>query len=211
MGYICVMKVRQSWLRDADSVRTWDGVVAFWVVFWLVVGALAGWQIWNLGALSTGVVDSGRALGTAGKALQDISGLPVIGERTGELGQQVVTSGASIVAGGQEAATSTRVLAILLGFTIGFGPLGPVLFVYLPGRLAWRAEVAQIGSLLGDPTRRDAVMAALARRCLTNLTVAEVLKVTRDPEADLAAGRHDRLAAAELRRLGLRLTDLPGS
>ncbi|MDN5775746.1 MAG: hypothetical protein L0H96_02420, partial [Humibacillus sp.] len=87
----------------------------------------------------------------------------------------------------------------------------PVLFVYLPGRLAWRAEVAQIGSLLGDPTRRDAVMAALARRCLTNLTVAEVLKVTRDPEADLAAGRHDRLAAAELRRLGLRLTDLPGS
>ncbi len=211
MLYICVMKVRQSWLRDADSVRTWDGVVAFWVVFWLVVGALAAWQIWNLGALSTGVVDSGRALGTAGKALQDISGLPVIGERTGQLGQQVVTSGASIVAGGQEAATSTRVLAILLGVTIALGPLGPVLFVYLPGRLAWRAEVAQIVSLLGEPTRRDAVLAQLARRSLTNLTVAQVLAITSEPEADLAAGRHHRLAAAELRRLGLRLADLPAS
>ena len=54
-------------------------------------------------------------------------------------------------------------------------------------------------------------MAQLARRCLTNLSVAQVLKVTSEPEADLAAGRHDRLAAAELRRLGLRLADLPGS
>ncbi|MEO5745441.1 MAG: hypothetical protein ABIQ53_12765 [Terracoccus sp.] len=211
MGYICVMKVRQSWLRDADSVRTWDGVVAFWVVLWLVVGVLAGFQIWNLEALSTGVVDSGRALGTAGKALQDLSALPVIGERTGQLGQQVVTSGASIVTGGQEAATSTRVLAILLGVTIALGPLGPVLFVYLPGRLAWRAEVSQIVSLLGEPARRDAVLAQLARRCLTNLTVAEVLKITSEPEADLAAGRYDQLAAGELRRLGLRLADLRDS
>ncbi len=208
MGYICVMKVRQSWPRDSDSVRTWDGVVAFWVVFWLVVGVLAAFQIWNLGALSTGVVDSGRALGTAGKALQDLSALPVIGERTGQLGQQVVTSGASIVTGGQEAATSTRLLAILLGVTIALGPLGPVLFFYLPGRLAWRAEVAQIVSLLGEPARRDAVLAQLARRCLTNLTVAEVLTITSEPEADLAAGRYHQLAAGELRRLGLHVADL---
>ena len=163
MGYICVMKVRQSRLRDADSVRTWDGVVAFWVFFWLVIGGLAAWQIWNLGALSTGVVDSGRALGTAGQALKDISGLPVIGERTGELGQQVVTSGASIVAGGEQAATSTRVLAILLGFTIAIGPLGPVLFVYLPERLAWRARGGP-DRVPPRPTRRVAMPSWLSSR-----------------------------------------------
>ena len=205
------MKGHRSSLRDHDSVKTWDGVVALWVVFWLVIGVLAAIQIWNLGKLSTGVVDSGRALGTAGRALQDLSALPVIGDRTGQLGQQVTTSGASIIAGGQEAATSTRVLAILLGVTIALGPLSPVLFVYLPGRLAWRAEVSQVTALLRDPTRHDAVMAQLARRCLTNLSVAEVLKVSSEPEADLAAGRYDRLAAAELRRLGLRLAQPPPS
>lgn len=203
------MKARLSWLRDADTIRTWDGVVAFWVVFWLVVGVLAGLQVWNLGGLSTGLVDSGRALGTAGKALQDLSALPVIGDRTGELGRQVATSGSSIVAGGQEAATSTRVLAILVAITIAVGPLGPVLFAYLPARLAWRAEVAQVAALLRQPGQREAVLAQLARRCLTNLSITQVLRVTSDPEGDLAAGRHELLAAAELRRLGLRLSDPP--
>lgn len=203
------MKVRLSWLRDAETIRTWDGVVAFWVVFWLVVGVLAGFQVWNLGGLSTGVVDSGRALGTAGQALQDLSALPVIGDRTGELGRQVATSASSIVAGGQEAGSSTRVLAILLAVTIAVGPLGPVLFAYLPARLAWRSEVAQVAALLRQPEHREAVLAQLARRCLTNLTMVQVLKVTHDPEGDLAAGRHENLAAAELRRLGLRLTDPP--
>src|SRR4051794_30634386 len=30
---------------DAETLRAWDGIMVFWVVFWLVVGVCCGYQV----------------------------------------------------------------------------------------------------------------------------------------------------------------------
>ncbi|GAA5029558.1 hypothetical protein GCM10023258_26050 [Terrabacter aeriphilus] len=192
--------------RSAAAVTTWDGVVSFWVVFWLVVGVTTGYLIWQLTGLSAGVVDAGQALNTAGRALQDLSGTPVIGERTGELGNRIMETATSVRAGGASATTSLRGLAVVIGIAVGLGPLSPVLVIYLPRRLAWRREVREVSAVLAGPATsatQDAAVEILARRAVHNLGLRDLLAVTPDPEGDLAAGRCRSLARAELGRLGL--------
>lgn len=191
--------------RTATAVAAWDGIVAFWVVFWLVVGAATGYLIWQLTGLSLGVVEAGRALGTAGRALQDLSGAPVIGERTGELGNRVAETAASVRAGGESSMTSLRGLSVLIGVAVSLGPLSPVLFVYLPGRLAWRREVREVQGALDAAQSHDVAVQQLARRAVHNLGLRELLAISPDPEGDIAAGRGRELARAELQRLGLPL------
>ena len=191
--------------RTASAVAAWDGIVAFWVVFWLVVGAATGYLIWQLTGLSLGVVEAGRALDTAGRALQDLSGTPVIGERTGELGNRVTETAASVRAGGESSMTSLRGLSVLIGVAVSLGPLSPVLLVYLPRRLAWRREVREVQAALDTAHSHDAAVQQLARRAVHNLGLLELLTISPDPEGDIAAGRARELARAELQRLGLAL------
>ncbi len=199
---------------DAVSFRLWDGVVATWVVLWVVVGVWVGVELWALQGLSDGVVRSGGALGTAGRALNDLSGLPVVGERIGQLGGQVTESAAVVVTGGDEAGSSIRGLAVLLGITTGLAPLGPVLVCYLPRRLAWRREVRSVRRLLTQPDTREATLELLARRAHATLPASEVVRlgvgVPGTRRADAGPGGEGAttsvLAERELRRLGLRLT-----
>lgn len=194
-----------AWDSDAATMRAWDGVTAFWVALWLVIGAWTGYQIWQLTGLSASTVQAGNALGTAGRALQDLSGLPLIGPRTGELGQEVVTTGAGIVAGGHRADSSIRALAVLVGLAVGLSPAGSVLLFYLPGRLARGREIRGVSRVLREHGASPVVLAHLANRAVSSLTMAELMRVTPDPVGDLAAGRHESLAAAELSHLGLAL------
>ncbi|MEO7131896.1 MAG: hypothetical protein ABIZ07_11020 [Dermatophilaceae bacterium] len=188
---------------DARHLTLWDACALFWVVFWLVVGGWIGYSIWQLTGLTTGVLDSGKAIDTAGRALQDLSKVPVIGDRTGELGNQVVHTAAQITSGSLQAGGSIRALSVLIGTALGFGPMGALLFAYLPWRLGHRAEVRATSRALADPARREAALASLARRALTNLPLEQLLLLTPDPEAELAAGRYEQLAHAEMSRLGL--------
>lgn len=198
------MRVK-AWDADATTMRAWDGVTGFWVMLWLVIGTWTGYQIWQLTGLSTSTVQAGKALGTAGKALQDLSGIPLIGSRTGELGNEVATTGTGIVAGGQRAESSIRALAVLVGLAVGLSPAGPVLLLYLPRRLARGREIRGVSRVLQEHGASPVVLAHLANRAVSSLTMAELMKVTPDPAADLAAGRHESLAAAELSHLGLAL------
>jgi hypothetical protein len=184
-------------------VSAWDGLVAFWVVFWLVIGAATGYLIWQLTGLSDGVGAAGRALDTAGRALQDLSSAPVIGERTGELGDRVVETAVRVSAGGASAMASLRGLAVLIGIAVSLGPISAVLLAYLPGRLAWRRDVREVRAALSAPSTHTAAVDQLARRAVRNLGLAELLAVSAHPEADIAAGETAPLARAELQRLGV--------
>ncbi len=190
MGYHWGMRSGTG-ARDAHQLSVWDGFALFWVVFWLVVGGWVGYAIWQLTGLSSGMLDSARALDTAGRALTDLAGVPVIGDRTGELGGQVATTAASIKAGAVQADGSIRSLAVLIGTALGIGPSSPVLFVYVPQRLAWRAESRAAARAVADPATRPAAMAALARRAMTTVPLERLLRMTPDPEADLAVGRYE--------------------
>ena len=176
----------------------------FWVVLWLVVGVASGFEVLRLSGLADSAVDSGHALETAGGALRTLRDVPVIGDTTADLGQQVSRTAEGIVSNGIEAKGRVRVLGLLLGVAVALGPVGPVLLFYVPVRLAWRREVKDVASALGrDRPASAQLVRHLATRAVANLSFAELSRVTDDPHADLATGRHRELAQAELRRLGL--------
>jgi hypothetical protein len=118
----------------------WSGAVAAWCVLWVVVGVWTGYELWQLGELGGAVAETGRALGNAGDALEGLSGTPLVGDRTEELGAQVASSSADIVAQAEGARGSLRQLAVLLGLTVSLVPSVPaVVLLLLSGRQGPRA------------------------------------------------------------------------
>ena len=190
-------------------MHTWDGVVVFWIVLWLVMGAWTGYQIWQLTDLSASTQNAGRALESAGTALQGMADTPLIGDTTGQLGDRVVATATSIVTGGASADTSIRALSVLIGLTVCLAPTGPVLFFYLPSRVRRSHEVSEIAAAMQDGGPTKELEAHLALRAVSNLRFSELMTLTDDPWADLSRGRHSVLARAELERLGLRSTRRP--
>lgn len=183
----------------SDDIRLWDGIVVFWVVFWIVMGAAIGVTIWSLSGLADSTVESGRALDSAGQALEGIGRVPVIGDGPGEFGTQVRATASGIVQNGEQAGHSLKILAVLLGVSIAVVPSVPVIGFYLPFRLARRHDVRQIRTALQAGGLTPQLQQYLAGRAGVNLTFAQVgagLPTSATPE--VAA-----LAKAELERLGI--------
>ena len=117
----------------------WSGAVAAWCALWLVVGVWTGYELWQLGELGGAVAETGRALGSAGDALQGLGSTPLVGDRTEELGAQVTSSSADIVTEAEGAQGSLRQLAVLLGLTVSLVPSVPaVALLVLSGRRGQR-------------------------------------------------------------------------
>lgn len=109
--------------------------MAAWCALWLVVGVWTGYELWQLGELGGAVAETGRALGSAGDALQGLGSTPLVGERTEELGAEVASSSADIVTQAEGAQGSLRQLAVLLGLTVTLVPSVPaVVLLVLGGR-----------------------------------------------------------------------------
>ena len=111
----------------SDVVR---GLVATWCALWLVIGAWTGYELWQLSDIGPTVAESGRALDSVGSALESLGSVPVVGDRTGELGVEVRANAEQIVADAIEARGAIRRLAVLLGVTIALVPSVPVLAAY---------------------------------------------------------------------------------
>lgn len=185
-------------------MRAWDGIMFFWIVFWLVVGGWTGYQIWQLTGLSSSTVDSGRALQSAGQALQHLGDTPLIGEQTGQIGDRVVTTASGIVTAGERADSSIRGLSVLIGLAIGLAPTGPVLLFYLPMRAAHRRDVVAIRRVVADGSGQEALQLHLAHQALSSMSYAQVHAVVDDRSGDTSASSGgEALAEAELVRLGL--------
>jgi len=103
----------------------WSGAVAAWCALWLVVGVWTGHELWQLGDLGGAVADTGRSLSSAGEALQSIGSTPLVGRRTGELGVEISSRSADIVAEAESARGSLRQLAVLLGLAVALVPTVP--------------------------------------------------------------------------------------
>lgn len=188
---------------DEPTVRLLDGLVAFWLSLWLVIGSWSGYTIWQVSSLGDTVSNSGTALNSAGEALQSVGGVPVVGERPAELGDEVVATAAEITGRGQDIKSDLRRLSLLLGLSIALMPTTPVLGLYLPLRLARRREVRELRRALARHGRDAALDRYLAERAVHVLPYATVRSISADPWSDIAHGRAQRLADAELERLGL--------
>ncbi len=135
-------------------LRRWDVVVMVWVGVWLVAVLLTWKELWQLTALSDSDVDSGNALSSAAKALQDVSQTPFVGGRLRDLGDQVSVTAAGVVQSGQTADSSIRRLSVLIAAAVALGPIGAVLVAYLPFRRLWKRQ----GELTRDPGRGGGVL-----------------------------------------------------
>ncbi len=191
-------------LLDADqqTVRLLDGVVVFWVVFWIAMGALTGVALWRLSRVGTAAVQSGTALEDVGRALQSLRQVPVIGDRTGGFGTEVRSTAQEIRASGQQTTSTMRQLALLLGFSVAIVPATPVFGLYLPLRLARRRDRQQVEAALaaGEGPMVDQF---LAHRTVARRPYGVIREVSEDPWQDLHQGRTRALADLELARLGL--------
>ena len=100
------------------------------MALWLVLGSWTAVEVWRLADLTRTVADSGVALDEAGTALESLGAVPVVGGRSAELGGQVRTTAADIVAGADRARGSMRRLAVLIGLATALVPTVPVVAVH---------------------------------------------------------------------------------
>ena len=126
-----------------------DGVATFWVVLWLVLGAWTGYEIWQLTGLSRATVESGRSLQSVASAIEALDDVPVVGDTTAPIADQIAQTADDITESGYRTERSLRGLAILIGLAIGVGPSGPVILIYLPRR--WSARRASRGTSPPSP------------------------------------------------------------
>lgn len=120
--------------RRRAAADPWSGVIATWCALWLVVGIWTGHELWQLSELGATVAGSGRALDSAGSALESLASAPVVGDRTAELGAEVRANATDIVRGAGEARGSMRRLSVLLGLTVALVPSTPVLALHVAVR-----------------------------------------------------------------------------
>lgn len=188
---------------DSHTVHTLDGLVIFWVLLWTVLGVLTGLSIWRAADTGDTISSSGRALSSVAGGLVDLSDLPLIPARPGEIGREVAVSADDITARGQEVKQQLHELAVLLGIVIVSFPLSPVVGFYLPMRVRRGRDLGRLRRLLRtrqDDPGLDSYLAGHARLTLSYEQISELVDLTKPELSD-----EDRraLADAELSRLGL--------
>ncbi len=188
---------------DESTVRLLDSLVVFWLLLWLVLGAWTGYTMWQLSGLGDTLASSGEALDSAGTALEALRDVPVVGDRTGELGAQVVKTADDVTGSGGDFKSRFRVLSLLLGVSIVAMPITPVLGLYLPLRWARRRELGDLRRALAKGGDSPRLQRHLAVRALTVLPYGTLSQISADPWHDVATGNTQALADTELKRLGL--------
>jgi hypothetical protein len=185
------------------TVRRWDVAVVLAAVVFAALGVLAGRQIWELAELHRGLVQAGEALDTAAGAIGLVGGVPLIGDDVGALAASVRATADQVRASAETGRADVQVLAVVLAVTIFVLGVVPLLLLYLPLRVARVRELRGLRRKLAG--RPDAMLVEhLARAALRRVPLPELRRVTDRPWADVDEGRHMPLAAAELRRLGVR-------
>lgn len=181
----------------------WDGLVLFWVVLWSVLGVMTGVTLWHAADAGDSISSSGRALDSVGRSLQDLASLPLVPERPGKLGTEIVGTAADISERGQQVKGQLHELGILLGVAVVGIPVMPVLGFYLPLRLLRRREVNSVRMAIrrGPDEVLDRILAERARASLPFDVVVGLLTGEGHGSRDSDSTR--RLADAELSRLGL--------
>ncbi|MEO6294612.1 MAG: hypothetical protein ABIP01_06240 [Candidatus Limnocylindria bacterium] len=190
-----------------------DVITLLWLTIWITMGVRLYGFLANLAAAGrfvreggVGITDAGERIGSA------LEGVPLIGEgvATGVRGA-LAGAGAPFIAFGTDLERLLLVISALLGLLLIAAAVVPWLNRYLPWRIAkWRRLNAAVRAIRGsrrsrrEPIADSALEELLASRAIHRLEYDELLEFTPDPFGDWLAGRHERLALAELDRVGLR-------
>lgn len=187
---------RRAWWRGADAV------VLLWCGGWIAAAVTVGMDLQSITKLSGILALAGKSLSSAAAAVGALTHLPLVGHQFTSIRSALAATGATAQTNAPKVGHSVDQLSVLLPVVIAAVPVLSVLAVYVPLRVQRSREGAALTRALSelDPA---AMRLLLARRAVDNLAFHQLEAVSDDPWADLAAGRLDRLAAGELRRLGL--------
>lgn len=184
------------------TVRRWDLAAAATMVVFTVLGVLTTRYVWQLAELDAGLLRAADALDVTGQAIGLIEQVPVVGDGAGELAATVGDTAEDVRGSVAAARTDLRALGVLLGVIVVALPGVPLLLVYLPMRLARGRELRGLRRLLRRPAD-PALVEHLARAALRRVPFRDLRRVSAQPWLEVDRGHHHRLAAAELRRLGV--------
>ncbi len=202
------MRRLEASLPAGRWLRALDAAALAWTVAWIAIAVVIALEVQDLGELSDTVATVGGAAEATGSALGVFGDLPVVG---GAVADALAAPAAEIQEAGQnaqESAESTQrsvdVLSVLLGLAVALIPSASLLVLYLPARVARTREARAVEAARREAADDPVFHEFLARRAAHNLSFRQLDRVTAEPWRELAEGRFDRLARAELERLGLR-------
>ena len=179
---------------------------------WLALWAAIAWSVYQL---IVGFADAGRTIRGGGETMVQggrdlgaaLAGVPLVGEGLRGVAERAFAgAGTPIVAFGTDIEGLIVLVGALLALLLLLVPTIPWLARYGPWRWArLRAMRSGHRAIRLAPTADSAaVREVLALRAVTRLDYRDLLEFTPDPIGDWVAGRHDRLARAELASVGLR-------
>lgn len=183
-----------------------DAVLAAWALAWVVIAILTANATRDASALA-GTVS--RSSDVAVSLSDTLTGLPIVGAELGAVGDEIDAAAADARDSGARTEEGAGRLSILLALSIAFIPSVPILGFYLPVRIRRIREADRVWRSLQRYGDDPKFVHFLALRALDNLDYDRILAITETPYEDLSEGRSDKLAAAELRRMGIVPPDLP--
>jgi hypothetical protein len=189
----------RSWMPPRWARALIDATLLSWAILWVVAGLAVAREVRGRAELSGTVAEVGGAMMIVGDTIRS---LPLLGGSLDEPADEISAAGRDAVASARTARENARSVGTLLGVSIALIPTLPVLLLYVPGRLAGARERRALAFAVADG-REPWVDELLARRALAHLPVSRLRAVSDDPLADLRAGRHAELAAAELEWFGV--------
>jgi hypothetical protein len=159
----------------------------------------------ELAVLGRGVADAGNAVtGGFERAADAVDGVPVVGDELADgLRGAGRGTGGNVAEFGREGEERVHRAATLLGVVTFVVPALLVLLQAVPARLALIRRLTAANRALARP-HSDDELRLVAMRAAFSLPYAELLRHTRDPFGDLAAGRYEALVAAAFASEGLR-------
>jgi hypothetical protein len=179
-------------------------VVALLLVFaWL--GLVVHDAVDRLGVLGEGVQATGEAVSSGFEtAAEAVDGTPVVGDELSDgLREAGEGSGGEVTDLGERGEDGAHRLADLLGVLTFALPAGLLLLFVLPPRIELARRVTAAARVLSEPDSEER-RRVVAMRAAFALPYGTLLRYTRDPLGDLAAGRYDPLVEAAFDDAGLR-------
>jgi len=184
------------------------------VIAWTAASAVAGLVVYTLvielQVVGGAITDIGQRLNQwidAFGAAVPGQNVPIVGSTIGDYVNRLLASlqrasGDAVIRQGQAVSDAAGAAALALGVIAGLVMVSAVTPWYLVRRWRGGRELGAMVTFL-ESANVPRTRALLAHRAAITLPVWRVMAVTRDPIADLTAGRYDALAAELLASLGL--------
>ncbi len=181
-----------------------DLLVVAWVVFWIWAATRVYDTVEKLAVPGQKLEGAGEGMaGGLTDAGDKVDNVPAVGDALSSPLDRAAGAANSLAEAGRAQQEAVQNLAITLVVLLLIVPLGLILFVWLPLRIRWIRRASFATALRGVRTGRD----LLALRALANQPLRRLAAIGPDPATawrDAEVSTVDKLAALELRTLGLR-------